>query len=293
MSAMYDLSSYLISADDRCKLEQLLFPYRDNLSLESLWLLMDRVWIDLGCDNIHPDPQCLSSYYSHPIWLLNGIFIEHDPTSMSHRESIASMIASLKPSSIVDFGGGFGTLARLIAERLPCSQISICEPFPPAHGVESCKMFSNIDFVSDLVLDHYDALVCTDVLEHVLSPVETLVLMISAVRLGGHLIIANCFYPVISCHLPRTFHLRYSFNLFCKELGLDYLGPCEGSHAHVYIKTRRIQPDWHLLRSMQRQSRLYYALRELKAQYVSPCKSLLLSTLRLPTALFRSLQGKI
>lgn len=290
---MFNLDSYQLTVEERSVLEHLLDSYRGNLSLESLWILMDRVWIDLGCDNIAPDKECLISFYKHPIWLLNGIFIEHDATSMAHRQAIAAKIASFEPASVVDFGGGFGTLARLVAERLPCSQVSICEPFPTPHGVESCKQFSNINFVRELNVESYDALVCTDVLEHVLSPIEVLVSMISAVRLGGHLLIANCFYPVILCHLPQTFHLRYSFNLFCEQLGLDYLGPCNGSHAHVYTRSRRIHPDWHILQSMERKSRMLFALRELKAQYLSPCKSHALSAVRrLSSDLIRVFLGR-
>jgi hypothetical protein len=94
--------------------------------------------------------------------------------------------------------------------------------------------------------------------------------MVDAVRPGGHLFIANCFYPVILCHLPCTFHLRYSFDNFCRALGLEVLGPCEGSHATIYRRTHVIEPDWPRLRVMERRSQMLFTWREWKASHLSP-----------------------
>ena len=86
-----------------------------------------------------------------------------------------------------------------------------------------CGQNPQIKFVAEFELDVYDMLVCTDVLEHVINPLDLLAQMIGAVRVGGHLLIANCFEPVIACHLPSTFHLRYSFDDFCSRLGLRFV----------------------------------------------------------------------
>ena len=44
---------------------------------------------------------------------------------MDHRHSITAAVHGLSPQRIVDFGGGFGTLARLLARALPYFLISL------------------------------------------------------------------------------------------------------------------------------------------------------------------------
>ena len=192
---------------------------------------------------------------------------------MLHRHSIAEVITSLKPLVVLDFGGGFGTLARLLAAALPQVEIIICEPYPPRHGVLSCKPFPNIRFVPQLSTQSVDVLVSTDVLEHVPDPLSLLAAMVDAVRPGGHLLIANCFYPVIACHLPCTFHLRYSFDAFCQALGLEVLGPCEGSHATIYRRAQVLEPDWPRLRAMERRSQRLFPWREWRTRHISPWRT--------------------
>jgi hypothetical protein len=93
--------------------------------------------------------------------------------------------------------------------------------------------------------------------------------MVHEVRLGGHLLIANYFYPVIFCHLPCTFHLRYSFHSFCRALGLEVLGHCTGSHATIYRRTHAMEPDWPRPRAMERRSQHLFTWREWKASHLS------------------------
>jgi 2-polyprenyl-6-hydroxyphenyl methylase/3-demethylubiquinone-9 3-methyltransferase len=195
---------------------------------------MDNAWKKYDCEQNHFNPERYGSFYSHPVWLLNGIYIEQDPVSMGHRHAITNGVASLDAKQILDFGGGFGTLARLMADRLPSSHISIYDPFPPAHGLNACKAYSNITYVDALTPHQFDALVCTDVLEHVHDPLGLLEDMVAAVKPGGHLFIANCFQPVILCHLPCTFYLRYFFGWCVEPLGLKKIGRCKGRHAWIF-----------------------------------------------------------
>jgi SAM-dependent methyltransferase len=243
---------------------------KDRPSLRTLWDLVDDAFLECGCDNRRLDSKAFARFYSHPVWILNGLFTEADPASMAHRRAIAASVSALNPKQVLDFGGGFGTLARLLAEALPQAEIAICEPYPPRHGIESCKSFSNIRFVPELSCQTVDVLVSTDVLEHVFDPLALLAAMVDAVRPGGYLFIANCFNPVIHCHLPCTFHLRYSFDNFCRALGLEVLGPCEGSHATTYRRTKVMEPDWSRLRAMERRSQLLFLWREWKVSHVSP-----------------------
>jgi len=58
---------------------------------------------------------------------------------------------------------------------------------------------------------------------------------------GGIVVFANCFYPVIHCHLPSTFHLRHTFPIVMNALGLRYVGRVDGaSHAQVFERTGRL-----------------------------------------------------
>jgi SAM-dependent methyltransferase len=264
-----DLSRFSLTAEERTAIEFLLAKSATDLTLEQLWQLMDQAWLECGCNNLRPQPEKLAAFYSHPIWLLNGMFIEQHDESMGHRQAITNAVSALNPEKVLDFGGGFGTLARLLAETLPKAEIAICEPYPPRHGIESCKPFANIRFVPELSRESVDVLVSTDVLEHVPDPLALLAAMVAAVRPAGHLLIANCFYPEILCHLPCTFHLRHSVNDFCRALGLEVLGPCKSSHAIMYRRTSVAEPDWPRLRAMELHSKRLFPWREWKARHLN------------------------
>lgn len=267
---MIDPNLYSLSPVERSAIQRLLDSVDADPSLEQLWGLMDQAWHRHDCDNRSPDPERLACFYRDPVWLLNGMFIEQHAVSMGHRDIITASVAALSPQFVVDFGGGFGTLARLLATAMPQADVAICEPFPPRHGIESCQSFTNIRFIPALTSQTVDVLVSTDVLEHVPDPLVLLAGMVDAVRPGGHLLIANCFFPVIACHLPCTFHLRYSFDAFCQALGLELLGPCEGSHANIYRRVQLLEPDWPQLRAMERHSQRLFAWRKWRSQHVSP-----------------------
>lgn len=251
---MIDPNHYSLTLAERTAIDQQLAWIGSDPSLEQLWGLMDQAWDRCGCNNRSPEPDRLATFYSDPVWLLNGMFIEQHDVSMGHRQAITAAVAALAPERVLDFGGGFGTLARLLAKALPNAEVAICEPYPPRHGIESCRPFANIHFIPELPSQSVDVLVSTDVLEHVPDPLSLLAAMVDAVRPGGHLLIANCFYPEIACHLPCTFHLRYSFDDFCQALGLEVLGPCGGSHATMFCRTQLLEPNWALLRAKERRS---------------------------------------
>lgn len=256
--------------DESGELLLLVERFNETPTIERLWQLVDEAWLKHGCNNRRLESSSISSFYGDPVWILNGLYTENDSVSMAHRCAITGAIAILNPSAVMDFGGGFGTVARLLAAALPKAEINICEPFPLLHAVLSCKPFPNIRFVPKLTTKSVDVLVSIDVLEHVPDPLSLLVAMVDAVRPGGHLLIANCFYPVIACHLPCTFHLRYSFDAFCLALGLEVLGPCEGSHATIYRRTQELQPDWPRLRAMEHRSQRLFARREWRGRHITP-----------------------
>lgn len=247
-----DLSDKNLTTLERTEIKKLLKRKNNNLKtgLEQMWYLMDLVWDDFKCDNKNCNWDNIGRFYSHPVWLLNGLFIEQDKVSMQHRNAISDWIIKKNFKNIVDYGGGFGTLARLIAAKDKNMTIDIYEPHPSDFGLRRIREFNNINIVDKLDFN-YDCLICTDVLEHLPDPMETFYKMIDRVRLGGYLVIVNSFSPVIKCHLPQNFHLRYTFNYFAKNLGLEVVGNLEGSHATILKKRTDDSPDWNKVRLLE------------------------------------------
>ncbi|AEE26585.1 class I SAM-dependent methyltransferase [Francisella hispaniensis] len=261
-----------LSQVEKKEIKKLLSIKKDNLNdLEQMWNLMDLVWDECGCDNKYPDWDKVSKFYAHPVWLLNGLFIEQHEESMKHRHAISDWIIKYNFNNVVDYGGGFGTLARLIAQKDKTIKMNIYEPHPSEFGLKRASEFNNIHFV-DKLDESYDCLVSTDVLEHVPNPLQDFNNMIKSVKIGGYLVIANCFYPVIKCHLPQTFHLRYTFNQFAKMMGLEVVGLLEGSHATIYKKVEEKDPNWSKIRLFEKLSKVAFHIIEFLKPILRPIK---------------------
>ncbi len=203
-----------------------------------IWQEMDRIWDTLGLDNqASLEGQSIGDFYSHPIWVVNGVFTATDPDSIQHRNSIALFVSRLGVKSIADYGGGFGELAQRLVETDSKIKIHIVEPYPSTLGMERLKNDGQIKYKNDFE-NQYDCVIAQDVLEHVESPIELVNKLVSATKVGGYLIFANCFYPVIKCHLPSTFYLRHTFRWVMKGAGLEFVGKVENvSHAMVFRRT--------------------------------------------------------
>jgi SAM-dependent methyltransferase len=225
--------------------------------LEDMWDLMDKVWDEIGCDNKIIDPEKLQRFYQHPIWTLNGLFIEQHSLSMQHRSAISGWIVQHNINRLLDYGGGFGTFSRLLAEKDSHILIDIYEPYPMNYSIARASGYTNIHFVNS-INSLYDCIVSIDVLEHVSDPLTIFSQMSKSVKKNGYLIIANNFWPVIKCHLPSTFHLRYTFDTFARLMGLELLGPCEGSHAHIYQKRKDVPFNWYRIRMYEQVSRILF-----------------------------------
>jgi hypothetical protein len=188
-------------------------------SLQQLWQLMDQPWQALGCDPLHLDER-VSAYYNHPVWLLNGLFIEQDPQSLDHRQAFAHWVASIRPARVADYGGGFGGLARLLGAALPEAQVEVVEPHPHAAAIALAAETPNVRYVPELS-GSYDLLVATDVFEHVPDPIGLAVATAAHLPIGGTYLMANCFAPVIACHLPQLFHLSIGWDQAMRAMGLQ------------------------------------------------------------------------
>ena len=193
---------------------------------------MDKVWNEIGCNNKRLNNEKIQKYYMHPVWLLNGLFIESHALSMMHRNNISDWIVEHNIKSMLDYGGGFCTLSRLTAEKNPDMAIDVLEPFPAGVSKKIIAQYPQIRFVGHLART-YDCIVALDVLEHVADPLQVLAKMIQATAFNGTLLIGNCFKPVINCHLPRTFYLNNSFRKIASAMNLDFKGKISGCHAEI------------------------------------------------------------
>ena len=231
---MIELEKYDLSKSERESIENLLKKTGYDLSVEKIWEMMDYVWKKFKCNQFFYSHRKYSEFYSHPIWLLNGIFIEQHSYSMEHRINLAKSIKSKKPKRVLDFGGGFGTLAKLIAKDKHINKVEIFEPYPSKHLISSTRYVDNIAIINLFNNNYYDIVVSTDVLEHVHEPLALLLKLVKSLKKGGYIYVANCFSPVIRCHLPCTFHLRITFDLFCNLMGLKKVGTCSNNYAQIY-----------------------------------------------------------
>ena len=243
--------------------------------LEQMWYLMDLIWDDFKCDNKNLNSENIAKFYFHPVWLLNGLFIEQHDVSMGHRHAISDWIVNNNFKSLVDYGGGFGTLARLVAEKDKTIQMNIYEPHPSKFGLKRAEEFENINIIRNLE-SNYDCLMSTDVLEHVPDPLHDFADMIKSVKLNGYLVVANAFYPMIKCHLPQDFHFRYSFNQFAKMMGLEVIGILEGSHATIFRKVEEVEPNWNKIRFYEKTSRILFPIIEVLKPTLRPIKRLII-----------------
>jgi len=261
---------------EKKEIKKILLRKNKNIKddLEQIWYLMDLVWDDYSCDNKNLNWEKIGKFYSHPVWLLNGLFIEQHDVSMGHRHAISDWIVNNGLKNVVDYGGGFGTLARLIAKKNKEIKVDIYEPHPSEFGHKRAAEFENIQFI-DKLGSNYDCLVSTDVLEHIPDPLGELDIMIKSVKNGGYLVIANCFVPVIKCHLPQTFHLRYTFNQFARMMGLEVIGPIEGSHAIIYKKVEEKEQNWKKIRFYEKLSKIAFPVIEFLKPLLRPVKRVL------------------
>lgn len=270
-----ELTSKDLTVNEKLAIESLMEKKgsADRDDLKHMWYLMDLVWDDYGCNSKKLNWDKVGQFYSHPVWLLNGLFIEQDDVSMGHRHAISDWVVQNDFTSVVDYGGGFGTLAKLIAGKDDQIKIDIYEPYPSDFGLKRINGYTNIDF-TDVLKNEYQCLLSTDVLEHVEDPLSVFSTMINSVRTGGYLVIANCFYPVIKCHLPRNFHFRFTFDLFAKLMGLERLGQLNGSHATIYKKGAQKVINWGLVRKAEVLSKFTFPLIQFAVSILRPIKRL-------------------
>jgi 2-polyprenyl-6-hydroxyphenyl methylase/3-demethylubiquinone-9 3-methyltransferase len=249
-----------LSVEELEDIEGLLLQLNHNPpGVEDIWQLVDNVWDDLDCDNKNFNKAEIDEFYSHPVWLLNALFIEQDDVCMQQRHAVSGWMAKMGFEKVLDYGGGGGVLSRLVAEKKPDAIVDVYEPYPSRYAISRAADYPNIRFI-DKIGSNYDCVISVDVLEHVPDPLDLFSRMVESARVGGYMVVANHFYPVVKCHLPSTFHLRYTFNRFARLLGLELIGPCEGSHAIIYQKKKAVSYNWRKIRNYEQISKVLFVL---------------------------------
>jgi hypothetical protein len=223
-------------------------------TLEQMWAAIDFVWFAMGGNKWSPDPDLLARYYRHPIWLLNGLFIEQHALSLEYREAFSDWVREQGPSRVADFGGGFGTLARMVAAKCPEAEVHVVDPFPNEHAPARLAAFPRASYRSELS-GLYDIIIATDVFEHVSDPLALASAVSAHIPVGGRFLIANHFAPSIACHLPATFHFRSTWHFFMAMLGYQAERPV--SYGWSYLKVRELT-DFAVVRKWEQVSRSFF-----------------------------------
>lgn len=229
-------------------------------SLQQIWAAMDFAWESIGIDNRNPDPDKLSEFYSHPVWLLNGLFIEQHEQSLRNRDAFATWVESVAPGRVADFGGGYGTLARAIAARCPQGRVEVVDPYPRPEALRQSAGYDNLAFADNLE-GEYDLIIATDVFEHVTDPVGLAHEVGSHIPVGGRFLTANHFAPSIKCHLPSTFHFNLSWDRVMEKLGFEK--EARVSYGTVYrraAEVRELSAALSAARKVERLSRRLHSL---------------------------------
>lgn len=219
-----------LSEAEQCYLNTVFCQYQGYPSLQQIWTLMDEQWQAYKCDPNQMDRR-IAAFYRHPVWLLNGLFIEQDEQSLLHRHAFKEWVTAHSPVRVADFGGGFGGLARLIGVALPNAHVEIVEPHPHPAAMARAADMPNVRFVAEL-RGYYDILVATDVFEHVPDPIGLAATTAAHLQVGGRYLIANCFSPVIQCHLPQLLHLKIGWDEAMRAMGLQPMEKVEYGRAY-------------------------------------------------------------
>ena len=261
----------LIKPNEQLWLKDIFERYNGLPTIENLWLIMDEIWDKFDCDPKNLDSR-VDSFYSHPVWLLNGLFIEQHKESISHREIFTKWVSEQKPKRVADYGGGFGSLARMIAKSCPQTDVEIIEPHPQQLAIERVNNFKNLSYQKKLE-GEYDILIATDVFEHVLDPLELVAKTSMSLKENGLYLIANCFEPVIKCHLPQSYHFYHTFNRALEAMNFKIIEKV--IYGTIFKLNEKLNLD--KARKIEKKSKkLWYLTKNLNHHIASPLSKFLI-----------------
>jgi len=217
-----------------------------GINLLRLWEILDKAWDEsLEINKNTLDLSIfLHEYYQHPAWLINAVYSESSPETINDRMAAVRLITHVYPRKILDFGGGIGTVSRLCSINIPQAEnIDLVDITEFRHTI----MQHLSDFPNIRVLEKpeplYDAVISTEVLEHLIDPIEAVVEINRLLRIGGAFAVSWSIVPVIKCHLPQNFHLQELMLWIIRSLGFSFYGfERRGSTVYSFIKNSEVTP---------------------------------------------------
>jgi SAM-dependent methyltransferase len=219
---------------------------RDGIALPRVWEILDAGWDEClkGSGNDTARGEFLKAYYEHPVWLVNGAFSEADPGTIADRLAAVRLVAHVNPERVLDYGGGIGTVSRLCAQTVDGVKkvhlIDISRYSETAR--EHLREFPKVEVVSE-AQPPYDAVIATEVFEHVPDPIATVAEINALLRIGGALAASWSFVPEIKCHLPENFHFNRVMLWIVRALGFGFYGfERRGSCAYGFVKHSDLTP---------------------------------------------------
>lgn len=219
----------------------------NGINIKRLWQILDIGWDELQekKQNTLDFPDFLHEYYQHPVWLINAAFSESDPNTIHDRMAAVRLIHHVQPRKILDFGGGIGTVARLCSMHIPQSEMIDLVDITEFRYLVTQYL---LDFPKIRVLEkpdpYYDAVICTEVLEHLIDPITTVVEINRLLRQGGAFAASWSFFPGIKCHLPQNFHLQRLMIWIVRSLGFGFYGfERRGSVIYAFVKHSEVTPQ--------------------------------------------------
>ncbi|NEP25916.1 methyltransferase domain-containing protein [Moorena sp. SIO3I6] len=218
-----------------------------SITHQRLCQILDRAWNELS--ETSPNKSDLSNllheYYQHPVWLISSAFCESDQATINDRLAAVRLIAHVQPRKILDFGGGIGTVSRLCATTIP-QKPELIDLVDITEFRHTIKQYLS-DFPNIRILEKpdapYDAIISTEVLEHLIDPIGAVVEINRWLRVGGAFAASWSFGPVIKCHLPQNFHLRRLMPWIIRSLGFGFYGfERRGSTVYGFVKHSEVTP---------------------------------------------------
>ena len=218
--------------------------------LQRIWSILDEGWQEVeerikNKTTKYELLELLHEYYQHPVWLINAAFSESDEATISDRLAAVRLISHVQPRKILDFGGGIGTVSRLCSITMPqAEEIDLVDITEFRQVIKQYLAdFKNIQVI-EKPNSPYDAVVCTEVLEHLTDPVEAIIQINQLLRIGGAFSASWSFGPCIKCHLPQNFHLRRLMFWIIRSLGFGFYGfERRGRTVYGFVKNSDATPQ--------------------------------------------------
>jgi 2-polyprenyl-6-hydroxyphenyl methylase/3-demethylubiquinone-9 3-methyltransferase len=95
------------------------------------------------------------------------------------------VVGSKENIKVLDFGGGFGGLTKFLGQ-----QGFKVDLFEVGYAADFARM-DGVDPIDVIPPDHYDVIVCVEVLEHLVDPITDLSAVLSSLKTNGLLIITT------------------------------------------------------------------------------------------------------